>query len=455
MLNLSNNSIASRVNIASFKSLSGLNGRTYGRHLIRILLVVFAVTVGILFLPWTQNIRANGTLSTLRPEQRPQTVNSLIDGRIEKWFVQEGAFVSRGDTIAFISEINNKFLDPDLLERTTQQLKAKEATVSSYMEKVKSLDRQIDAMVRNRQLKIDQAKNKVQQAILKIKSDSIDLEAAKTQEQVATQQYERAESLFAEGLISKTDFENRKIKLRDAQAKLISAENKLLGSRNDLINARIELGSIDMDYTDKISKAESEKYSAMSAMYDAEAVVTKLQNEYMNYSIRKGMYYIRAPQDGYVARTLSMGIGETVKEGQPIISILPARHDLAVELYIDPMDQPLIQKGRKVRFLFDGWPSIVFSGWPNMSFGTYGGIVYNMDPYVNDQGKYRVLVVPDPEEPDWPEPLRIGAGAKGIALLDDVPVWYEMWRQLNGFPPNFYTDTDNVPQVGSSKTKAK
>jgi hypothetical protein len=25
-------------------------------------------------------------------------------------------------------------------------------------------------------------------------------------------------------------------------------------------------------------------------------------------------------------------------------------------------------------------------------------------------------------------------------LLKEVQIWYEIWRQLNGFPPDFYTD---------------
>jgi hypothetical protein len=32
----------------------------------------------------------------------------------------------------------------------------------------------------------------------------------------------------------------------------------------------------------------------------------------------------------------------------------------------------------------------------------------------------------------------VGSGASGIALLNDVPIWYELWRQLNGFPPDYY-----------------
>lgn len=32
----------------------------------------------------------------------------------------------------------------------------------------------------------------------------------------------------------------------------------------------------------------------------------------------------------------------------------------------------------------------------------------------------------------------MGTGVQGIAILNDVPVWYELWRNINGFPPDYY-----------------
>jgi hypothetical protein len=32
----------------------------------------------------------------------------------------------------------------------------------------------------------------------------------------------------------------------------------------------------------------------------------------------------------------------------------------------------------------------------------------------------------------------MGGGANGIALLKDVPIGYELWRNINGFPPEYY-----------------
>lgn len=404
-----------------------------------------------MFVPWTQNIRARGNVTTLKPDQRPQTIHSVIAGRIEKWFVQEGDFVEKGDTILFISEVKDDYFDPNLLGRTQEQLKAKELSVDSYMEKVRALDKQIDALVQTAELKLKQTKNKYRQAELKVVADSMDYQAYKVNFDIAQTQFERFKELQEKGLKSLTDLENKRNSMQKAQAEMIAGENKLLTSRNELINAEVELLAVQAKYRDEIAKAESDKYTAMSSMYDAEATVTKLQNQYMNYSVRSGLYYITAPQDGYVTKAIQSGIGETIKEGASIVSIMPSKYDLAVAMYIKPIDLPLLDKGSPVRIQFDGWPAIVFSGWPNTSYGTYGGKVFAIDNFISNNGMYRVLVAPDEEDHPWPDALRVGAGASNMLLLKDVPIWYELWRQINGFPPDYYKPETTPPSDEESK----
>jgi hypothetical protein len=120
---------------------------------------------------------------------------------------------------------------------------------------------------------------------------------------------------------------------------------------------------------------------------------------------------------------------------------MPYYIDLAVEMYVEPIDLPLMAVGESVRFTFDGWPAIVFSGWPGASHGTYGGTVRAIDNFISPNGKYRIVVVPDQKE-QWPSGLRVGTGANGFALLRDVPIGYELWRQFNGFPPDFYAKSN-------------
>ena len=121
----------------NYSSLRTVESKRSGRVFLRLMISLFIVVLVCVFLPWTQNIRSGGNVTALNPSQRPQTINSVIAGRIEKWYVQEGDFVKRGDTILFISEVKDKFFDPNLLSRTEQQLKSKEMSASSYMPKGK------------------------------------------------------------------------------------------------------------------------------------------------------------------------------------------------------------------------------------------------------------------------------------------------------------------------------
>ena len=437
MLNISkNNKIVE--NITKFKTVNDLSNRPHYKILNRIILGVSIIVLIIFFLPWTQNIAGSGAVTTLKPDQRPQTIHTAIAGRIEKWYVQEGDYVKKGDTILFISETKEEYLDPNLVQNTKNQINAKKMAQESYGGKVGSLSSQIIAIENEKNLKLQQAQNKIRQAVLKIKSDSMDLEAVKTQIKIATTQFNRAITLNKEGLKPLTDVEEKRLKLQEVEAKIITQENKYLASKNEFLNAKVEINRISAEYYEKDSKAKSDKFTAQSNQFDTEAQVSKLENQYANYNIRNGLYYIKAPQNGYVNRALQSGLGETIKEGTPIVSIMPSKYDIAVETFVKPIDLPLISKGSKVRVWFDGWPTIVFSGWPNMSYGTFGGKIVAIETFISDNGKYRVLIAPDEKEQKWPQQLSIGAGAQTIALLNNVPVWFEIWRTLNGFPPNYY-----------------
>jgi multidrug resistance efflux pump len=438
MLNITNNRINPFVKVDEFQSTTVFRQQKHYQIIRKIIWAFVLMLVLFLFLPWTQNIKGTGFVTTLKPNQRPQTIHTAIPGRIEKWFVQEGDFVKKGDTILFISEIKEDYLDPNLVENTGKQVQAKEKAVQSYSDKVKALESQMGAIQSEKNLKVRQAQNKLKQSYLKVQSDSIDFEASKTQLKIAKTQYNRSVNLNKEGLKPLTDVEEKRLKLQETEAKIITKENDYITSKNEVLNATMELNRIRAEYAEKDAKASSDKQTALSVQFDTEAQVNKLKNQYSNYQIRNGMYYITAPQDGYINRALQSGIGETLKEGTPVVSIMPYQYDIAVETYIDPMDFPLINKGEKVRVWFDGWPTIVFSGWPDVSFGTFGGVIVAKENFISENGKYRVLIAPDPKDKKWPKQLSIGAGTQSLALLNDVPIWFEIWRTLNGFPPNFY-----------------
>lgn len=285
----------------------------------------------------------------------------------------------------------------------------------------------------------------------KLSSDSAEAEAAQNNYKVAEEQFKRYEELLSKGVISKTDLENRKVKVQEAFAKNIAAQNKITATKNELLNSELDLNATLQEYNEKLMKAESEKFSTISMVYETEGSLTKLQNQLSNYSLRNTYYYVLAPQDGYVNNMAIKGVGEIVKEGGILCSIVPLQKEQAVELFIDPVDLPLIAKGQRVQLIFDGWPAFVFSGWPGLSYGSFSAEIVTFDKVISPNGKFRILAINKTDK--WPTAIQIGGGVKGFALLDDVPVIYELWRKANGFPPEFYNPKVETKHDEKSKKK--
>jgi multidrug efflux pump subunit AcrA (membrane-fusion protein) len=392
-----------------------------------------------LFLPWTQNIKARGGITSLYQEQRPQNINSPIPGKIVKWSVKEGDFVKKGDTIMQISEIKEDYLDPNLVSRTQEQVDAKRGSINFYKGKAATSVSQIEALQAARTLKIRQLENKLGQIKNKLTGEQAELEAVINEFNLTKDQYERQQKMFEQGLVSQTQLQQRNATFQNALAKKIAAENKIAQTKQEMLIVEIEKNGVQQEYAEKISKAEGDRLQSLSNIAAGQGEMAKLENQVANYTIRNGMYVILAPQDGQIVQANKAGIGEILKDGERITVIVPTRVNYAVEMYVRPVDLPLISIGQKVRFMFDGFPAIIFSGWPENSYGTFRGQVVAFEHTISANGMFRVLVAEDATDRPWPQQLKLGTGAQGIALLKDVPLWYELWRNINGFPPDYYT----------------
>ncbi len=431
MLKLSKQEIEKDVSFDGLYSLRSLKTPQAARFLAIWILIIFLIFLVVLFLPWQQNIRGNGKVTAFNPANRPQTIETIIAGRISKWHVREGIRVEKGDTIITLTEVKEKYFDPLFLQRMSDQIDAKASSLDSKESKARALERQIKALKDGMQNKLDQSQAK--------------LEAERVRFKNAENQYQRNKKLFEAGNIPLTKFQD--------------IEYKYQGSKADLQQAEIELSRVEAEYLDKISKAQSDLSSTRADLFDGQGDLIKYRNEYANMQIRNNQYQILAPQSGTIVKAMQAGVGETIKEGDAVCTIMPAVSDVAVEMYVKAMDVPLLSRGREVRIQFDGWPALQFSGWPSVSVGTFGGTVEVID-YINSKpGEFRILVVPNKKDDPWPKQLRVGSGIKGWAMLDDVPVWYELWRQLNGFPPSLYEEpledvikqnTDDAKQNGGA-----
>lgn len=416
-------------------SLLGTPRRHY--RVRRWLLGISIALILILFLPWQQYVRGSGVVSTLRPEDRPQPVNAVVGGRLVAWHATEGQFVRRGDLLVTFAEAKQEYLDPETPERLAEQVAGKSTSARAKQEKVTALEAQIAALEAGRDLKATQTRTKVEQARLAVAVDSAAVDVATTDSVIAARQFAAQEALYRDGLKALVEFESARSKAQSAYAKTVYARNLLAKSRADLANAVLEVDAVAAEYADKLAKARADRAATVAEVGDTRAEVAKLENSAANVRERQRLFEVRAPRDGWVVRASRVGVGEVMKEGEPILTIMPSEVRLAVALQVKAMDVPLLRPGRKVRLQFDGWPALQFAGWPSVAVGTFGGIVQVIDQTDSPGGTYRILVVPDPEEEPWPAspPLRVGSGVIGWAMLDTVPLWFELWRLLNGFPP--------------------
>ena len=392
----------------------------------------------LLFLPWTQNINAGGRITTLYQDQRPQQMNTIIAGRIIKWFVREGDFVNKGDTIVQLLDVKDDFLDPKLVERTEEQLVSKRQKIDFYREKILANGSQVIALESMRDFKQSALENKMDQLRRKVISDSAELTAAEIDYGIASEQLVRAKKMYSDGIIALTELERRTALFNKTLASVTEKQQKFQNTKQDIIICRMDMSVVQQEVADKVFKARSEIASSQSEIAATDIEVSKNQNQLANFVIRGSQRWLIAPQSGQITKARKAGINETVKEGEMIVEIVPDKVDHAAELFVKPMDLVLLSIGQEVRLIFDGYPAIVFSGWPQASYGTFSGKVIAIETNLSENGKFRVLVVPVEKEKQWPKDVKVGAGAQGFALLKNVRIWFELWRQINGFPPEYY-----------------
>lgn len=399
---------------------------------------VFGFLLILLFLPWTQNISSSGHVTTLYQDQRPQQINTVIPGKIVKWYIKEGDVVKKGDTIVELADVKDDYLDTNLVARTRDQLVSKEQKLLFYSEKINAIESQINAIENNRNLKINSLENKIEQFKRKLISDSSEVIAAEVDYKISQEQLTRGKQLFNQGVVSLVELERRTAQNNKALAILTEKQQKLLNTRQDINIVKIDINSVRQEADDKIFKSRSEIATSRGEIAGTTGDVAKNRNILANYISRGNQKWLIAPQDGQIIKAKKSGINEIVKEGEMIVEMVPTQIDFAIELFVEPMDLILINRGQKVRMIFDGFPAIVFSGWPNNSYGTFGGEISMVENNRNENGKFRILVIPDSDQKGWPKELKTGTGARGFALLNTVPIWYELWRQINGFPPDYY-----------------
>ena len=401
------------------------------------LLLLFALVIA--FVPWTQTITATGQLSAYSPYERPQDIEAQIAARIQKWHVLEGVRVKQGDLILELSDVDPAFMAPDLLSLLEQRRVALEQNRLAALERADQLEKRIKEMQNLVQAAVPSAQARVVEAENRVREAEQRVAAAKVHVDTAELNVNRHKDLSERGLVSQRELEVTIQAAIAAQAEMQGAQAGLTAAKQGMKALAFGRDQISADVLQRLLDAEAARAGAFADAARAANEVADVSLRLSNATQRRIASRIFAPIDGTVVHMAEVGPGETVRPGDKLVRISPLSADKAAELWADGIDSPLLNVGRKVRLLFFGIPAIPLPAWPDLMAGTYGGVIKVVDQVDDGKGNFRFWVVPDPGDRPWPEQSHVRQGTKvmGWVILNRVPLWYEMWRRFNLFPPDY------------------
>lgn len=429
-----------------FLALHELPSPRAARLLARLLVYSFvAVALFLALAPWQQSATGEGRVVAYAPTERQQTVDAPVEGRIVRWHVREGSVVKAGDVLVELSD-----LDPSIMARLREERDAIARRRDAAQQRATELEGRIEALTGSRGAAVDAARSRAKMAADRVRAAEQALAAAEAAVRTTQLNYDRQRALTDKGLSATRALELAELDRVRATTDADRARAALGAARSEELALRSDLDKTGNDAGAALADARAGRASALAEVASAGAELARIEVRLS----RQASQAVQAPRAGTILRLLANPGAELVKGGDPLALLVPNTDERAVELWVDGNDAPLLSEGREVRLQFEGWPAIQFTGWPSVAVGSFGGRVMVIDATDNGKGKFRVLVVPDGKEP-WPSGryLRQGVRATGWVLLGRVRLGYELWRQLNGFPP--VVATEEPDSAGGKKKEAK
>lgn len=416
-------------------------------RLSNLLLVLLVLSVfAMVFAPWQQSARGTGKAVAYVPQERQQTVTSPVKGiarRLGEGLV-EGAKVKRGD---FIVEIEPTAAN--LVEQLKENIKDLDSKLATAVTKAEVYEQNVVDFEAAKKAAVQAADELIEAAKAKWDAKQRLVPAYEAKELQARLNYERQKTLLEKGVRSQKEVEKLLKDWDVAVAELESTQLDVQAAQEEWEAKKSERIQKEREAQTKVDYARAMKQDALGQA----AAGRKEKREVEIKLAELDRLTIYAPRDGTLFRLNIFERGQMLKEGDELFTIVPDTTERAVELWVAGNDTPLIRAGDHVRLQFEGWPAVQFAGWPSVAVGTFGGEVMTIDATDDGTGKFRILVQPDGKL-DWPSEryLRQGVRANGWVMLNRVTLGYEIWRQLNGFPPTISPDEPGKTKQGKRKS---
>jgi len=426
-------------------AMSKAGGANASRMLAWSLFTIFVTGIPTLILaPWVQNVSGFGKVVGTTPFERQQTIDSPVEGRVVKWYVIEGSAVREGDLIAEVADN-----DPLLLDRLKEERNLIAMRVDQARSRVTAQEIGLQQLELSRRNALESARSRIRVAEDNIKAAQNSLISAEAMLTANKLNLDRVKVGLASGLFSQRQYEQQIQANASSEADVDRAKASLQASINEKLARDADYQKIETDFQNSIATANATLAASKADVANSAAEMQRIEVRVARQSTQT----IRAPRNGTVLRLLAQPGGELLKSGDSVAAFVPDTANLVVELWMNGNDIPLIHRGDPVRLQFEGWPAVQFTGWPSVAIGTFGGRVMLVDATDNGEGKFRILVEPDPKDDPWPSNryLRQGVRTNGWVLLNQVSLGYELWRQFNGFPPTVTPQMETGQKEGGKK----
>jgi len=390
-------------------------------------LFILLVTFSFLFLPWEQTVKGEGVISASNPTQRPYAVSATIDGFIDKFHVQENKFVKKGDLLFTMVDLDRTYSTrlKDIHAKYEDQLENTYKQIILAKGKKKNLEEYLTIGLNVFVQKLAQTRDKIKS--LQLKKVTLD-----KNHQIEKLNFERINILYKDGIESKRKYDNAENIYIKANAQL---QKIIIDMEVEKKNISILNKEKEKFYKDTHNKIKSIEDSVLAFHNKVTSIEQDLQRQSMNIS-RYDSSEVYAQKNGQVLRLYETDNHKLLKKGEEVIYFAPEVDEKILLLRVSDFNMPLMKKGLPVRLMFYGWPAMQISGWPKITHGTFAGIIQKLDSVSHEKGYFYAYVVEDPNEP-WPkgDVLKVGTQTSAWIRLETVPIWYQIWRTINGLPP--------------------
>ena len=393
--------------------------------------IIILIFISVLFLPWQQTVRGEGTLVAYDPTQRDYQVVATMAGVIDKFYVKENEFVTKGTKLFSMVDLDQKYL-----EKLTDIQNSSKSKLKNTENQIQNFKIQKENLLKYKSVGLGVYKERLQQIQNKIKSLKFQKVSLKKNREVLDLNLQRIQALYQEGIESKQNFETSQNKYVKSYADVNKIDIDIQVQKNNITILQQEKKQFSTDTDNKIKTLE---HSILLGRNSATTLSQDLQRQSVNIARYKRGEVV-AQKDGYVVRILQNDKNRFIKKGEPIIYFSPKVTTRAVMLKVSGFNMPLIKENLKARIMFYGWPALQISGWPKIKYGTFGGIIKTVESTSHEKGFYYAQILQDPKEP-WPKSdiLRVGTQAAVWVRLSTVPIWYQLWRLMNALPPKMIT----------------